>query len=146
MTFEQLIDKVGHLPAFDFATVTQLFGGQRDLIRTKLYRWTKSGKLSRLRRGVYTLSDRYRRCDLCPNIKTSLFFGYTRMKIRDRSFLMNSGEWTEGRLTSMRFQNIEDVETSKLTTYAQQHAACRIDRALESWARYAAAVDVGVEI
>jgi len=42
----------------------QQFRKERADLRTQLYRWTRTGKLLSLRRGMYTLADRYRKVPL----------------------------------------------------------------------------------
>lgn len=42
-------------PWFDFEMVRAISGEQPDCLRTELYRWRKSGKLTELRRGFFTL-------------------------------------------------------------------------------------------
>jgi len=66
MKFESLLEKVATQPFFDLATVVQQFREERADLRTQLYRWTKTGKLLSLRRGMYTLADRYRKVPLNP--------------------------------------------------------------------------------
>ena len=66
MKFEQLLDLIGNLPWFDFATVLQLSGEPRQSLRVRLYEWRKAGKLITLRRGMYTLAAPYRRTVLHP--------------------------------------------------------------------------------
>ena len=66
MKFDQLLQLVGNLPWFDFATVLQLSGEPRQNLRVRLYEWRKAGKLLALRRGMYTLAAHYRRVPLHP--------------------------------------------------------------------------------
>ncbi len=66
MKYEQLLQFVGNLPWFDFATVLQLSGEPRQSLRVRLYEWRKAGKLIGLRRGMYTLAEPYRRVPLHP--------------------------------------------------------------------------------
>jgi len=64
MNFDCLIQLVGKQPFFDLATAVQLSGEERAKLRTQLYRWAKAGKVVPLRRGMYTLTDRYRHVPL----------------------------------------------------------------------------------
>lgn len=66
MRFENLIDLTAELPFFDLATVVQLSGEERASVRTQLHRWMKAGRLFPLRRGMYSLSDRYRKVPISP--------------------------------------------------------------------------------
>jgi len=68
MTFDCFIQLVGKQPFFDLPTVVQLSGEERAKLRTQLYRWAKAGKLVPLRRGMYTLADRYRHVPLSQAI------------------------------------------------------------------------------
>jgi len=61
MRFDNLLQMVGDLPWFDFATVLQLSGEPRQNLRVRLYEWRKAGKLLSLRRGMYALAAPYRR-------------------------------------------------------------------------------------
>jgi len=66
MKFDSFIETVASQPFFDLATVVQLSGEERAQVRTQLYRWTRAGKLLPLRRGMYTLADRYRKVPINP--------------------------------------------------------------------------------
>jgi len=44
---------------FDLATLVQLSGERREKLRTQVSRWLKAGKILPLRRGMYTLAERY---------------------------------------------------------------------------------------
>ena len=66
MNFDSLLSLVPGQPFFDLATVVQLSGEDRPGVRTQLYRWIKQGKLVSLRRGMYTLADRYRKVPINP--------------------------------------------------------------------------------
>lgn len=61
MKFDELLSHVGDLPWFDLPTLTQLSGENRTMLANQLYRWTKSGKIRRLRRSMYALGEKYRR-------------------------------------------------------------------------------------
>lgn len=60
MEFEHLLDIVGGEPVFETAL---LLAGKvnPDAIRLQLSRWTKSGKLYQLRRGLYALAPPYQK-------------------------------------------------------------------------------------
>jgi len=49
------------MPCFDLALLAQAFDDRRESIRVQLSRWMKQGKVIGLRRGMYTLSETYRR-------------------------------------------------------------------------------------
>jgi len=66
MKFDKLINLAGDQPFFDLATVVQLSGEERPGLRTQLSRWTKTGRLVALRRGMYSLADRYRKVPINP--------------------------------------------------------------------------------
>lgn len=57
---------VGGLPSFDLALLVQAFDERRDAILVQLSRFMTAGKVVGLRRGMYTLSDTYRRVPLSP--------------------------------------------------------------------------------
>jgi len=64
MKFELLADLVGGLPCFDLALLIQAFPVKRPVLRVQLSRWMKDGKVMGLRRGMYMLSQTYRRVPL----------------------------------------------------------------------------------
>lgn len=66
MTFDQLLALVGYLPWFDLATLVQLTHERRESLINQLYRFSKAGKLIPLRRGMYVLSERYRKTQTQP--------------------------------------------------------------------------------
>jgi predicted transcriptional regulator of viral defense system len=66
MKYESLIDLVGSMECFDLPLLIQAFAESREVLRVQLSRWMKSGKIISLRRGVYTLSDTYRRVSVVP--------------------------------------------------------------------------------
>ena len=68
MTFDELVTHFGSLPLFDLSAIVQISGGDVTSMRTQLYRWRKSGKIIALRRGWYTLSDKYRKVVLYQTI------------------------------------------------------------------------------
>ncbi len=60
MEFEQLLELVGYEPVFE--TSFLLVGKVNpDIIRQQLTRWTKSGRLYQLRRGLYALAPPYQK-------------------------------------------------------------------------------------
>lgn len=54
------------MPFFDLATVVQLTEESHAATVGQLHRWSRAGKLVPLRRGLYTLADRYRRAPVSP--------------------------------------------------------------------------------
>jgi predicted transcriptional regulator of viral defense system len=50
------------------ALLAQAFDDQREATRVQLSRWMKQGKVVGLRRGMYTLSETYRRTPLTPAV------------------------------------------------------------------------------
>jgi predicted transcriptional regulator of viral defense system len=56
------------MPCFDLALLAQAFDDRREAIRVQLSRWMKQGKVIGLRRGMYTLSETYRRVPLTPAV------------------------------------------------------------------------------
>ena len=65
MNFEALLNQVGQLPFF---TSNILQVGDVDLsnLQKQLSRWTSTGKLQQLRRGLYMLAEPYRQVDPHP--------------------------------------------------------------------------------
>ena len=68
MNYGDLVKIVGALPCFDLALLVQAFDNRRDAIRVQLSRWMRQGKVMGLRRGMYTLSETYRRTALTPAV------------------------------------------------------------------------------
>lgn len=64
MKFEDLIKKVAHLPAFKVSFLAA--GGSLEQIRLQISRWVNDGKVIRLHKGLYTLSEPYRKTDYQP--------------------------------------------------------------------------------
>jgi predicted transcriptional regulator of viral defense system len=64
MKFEDLIRKVSHLPAFKVSFLAA--GGSLEQIRLQISRWVNDGKVIRLHKGLYTLSEPYRKTDCQP--------------------------------------------------------------------------------
>lgn len=66
MKFDRLLDIVGSLAWFDLALLVQLTDTNRESLKNQLYRLVKSKKLIALKRGMYTLANRYRKVPLQP--------------------------------------------------------------------------------
>lgn len=66
MKLADLLSMVKDHPWFDLATLGQLSGERRSSLTTQLHRWSRSGKILSLRRGMYALSAPYRRMALHP--------------------------------------------------------------------------------
>jgi len=66
MIFDSLVEFAGTQPCFDLALLVQGFDEKREVIRVQLSRWMAQGKVIGLRRGMYTLPERYRRATLTP--------------------------------------------------------------------------------
>jgi predicted transcriptional regulator of viral defense system len=64
MKYDELVKLTGTMPCFDLALLAQAFDNRREAIRVQLSRWMKQGKVIGLRRGMYTLSETYRRAPL----------------------------------------------------------------------------------
>jgi predicted transcriptional regulator of viral defense system len=74
MKFDHLLQLIGDLPWFDFATVLQLSGESRQNLRVRLYEWRKAGKLLSLRRGMYALAEPYRRVAAHPALLSNQLY------------------------------------------------------------------------
>ena len=68
MNYGDVVKIVGEMPCFDLALLTQAFDDRREAIRVQLSRWMKQGKVIGLRRGMYALSETYRRATLIPAV------------------------------------------------------------------------------
>lgn len=68
MLFESVVKLTNEMPCFDLALLTQFFDDRRGAIRVQLSRWMKQGRVIGLRRGMYALSDTYRRVPLRPAV------------------------------------------------------------------------------
>ena len=68
MKFGELISVCGELPWFDVATVMQVTNQDKAGLRTQLHRWTREGRLIRLRRGMYTFTAQYRKANVHPAV------------------------------------------------------------------------------
>jgi predicted transcriptional regulator of viral defense system len=66
MKYDEMVKLTGTMPCFDLALLAQAFDDRREAIRVQLSRWMKQGKVIGLRRGMYTLSETYRRAPLSP--------------------------------------------------------------------------------
>lgn len=66
MKFDELLKRVREVPFFDITTVAQISGESKESVRVQLHRWVKKGKLISLRRGLYSLTETYRRQPLSP--------------------------------------------------------------------------------
>jgi len=66
MEYVSLLEFVGAMPSFDLSLLAQGFDEKRAVIRNQLSRWMKEGKVIGLRRGMYTLPEKYRRVPLSP--------------------------------------------------------------------------------
>lgn len=66
MNFDRAVALLGRLPFFDLPAVLQITGEKRADLQTQLYRWARAGKLILLRRGMYTLAERYRQASVNP--------------------------------------------------------------------------------
>jgi predicted transcriptional regulator of viral defense system len=66
MRFDDLFALLKDQPYFDIAMVVQLAGEPRHTVRTQLSRWAHSGKILRLRRGMYAFADTYRALPISP--------------------------------------------------------------------------------
>jgi predicted transcriptional regulator of viral defense system len=74
MKFDQFTDLVAGEACFDLAMVAQLSQEPRASLTNQLYRWTSAGKVEPLRRGMYTLAERYRRRPLsAPALANALY-------------------------------------------------------------------------
>jgi hypothetical protein len=66
MRLDELLRLVPDAPWFDLPMLLQVSGEKREGLRVQLSRWMRDGKVIGLRRGVYTLGDRYRRTTVVP--------------------------------------------------------------------------------
>ncbi|MBI5299653.1 MAG: hypothetical protein HY877_05100 [Deltaproteobacteria bacterium] len=196
MKFDQLVHVAGNLPFFDLPALTQASGEPKKHLLTQLSQWKKSNKITQLRRGLYSLSDPYRKASLSPlhlanelyrpsylsgiwalayyglipekvipftsvttrvtrtfqnslglftysSLKKDFFWGMVSQKMKNIPvwiaepekglldyFHLNSGEWTTDRIKEMRFQNLEEINFEKLTTYVKQWGSARLMRTI----------------
>ncbi|MCX7027058.1 MAG: hypothetical protein NT061_06190 [Spirochaetes bacterium] len=61
MKFDAIVQTFGNKPWFDFEMVHLISGEAAPCVHTELYRWRESGKLTELRRGMFTLAEPWRR-------------------------------------------------------------------------------------
>ena len=66
MRLDAALDLLGSLPFFDLATVAQLTEEPHGSLVNQMHRWSRTGKLVPLRRGMYAFADRYRRVPVSP--------------------------------------------------------------------------------
>lgn len=66
MKYEELREWTQHLPVFSVQDVVTLSGQEASSVRVGLHRWVDTGRIERLRRGLYTLNDRDREAPLTP--------------------------------------------------------------------------------
>jgi predicted transcriptional regulator of viral defense system len=59
MKFDDLARLLDGHAWFDLASLAQLSGASRHLLRVQLHRWCEAGKLVSLRRGYYAFAERY---------------------------------------------------------------------------------------
>jgi predicted transcriptional regulator of viral defense system len=74
MTYDDVVKLAGAMPYFDLALLVQAFDDRREAIRVQLSRWMKQGKVIGLRRGIYTLSETYRRAPLTPAVLANALY------------------------------------------------------------------------
>ena len=80
------------------------------------------------------------------HVKPSAFFGYRPIQIDQRKVLiaepekalldlwyLETGQWTQGRLSEMRFQNMELVDSARLQAYAERFESPRIVDTAGKW-------------
>ena len=56
-----LIETVGRMPFFDLPLLVQTRCGSKRTLVVQLHRWAQRGEVIRLRRGLYTLAESYRK-------------------------------------------------------------------------------------
>jgi len=61
MEWRHLLRLLGQQAWFEVSTLEQLVGDRREHVLMQLHRWCEAGKLIRLRRGMYTFGEEYRR-------------------------------------------------------------------------------------
>ena len=90
------------------------------------------------------------------NIKQASFFGYRTVRDGTVDILvadpekalldhwhLNEGEWTDGRLEEMRYQNVERVDAERLRAYAARYRSQRLERAVGQWTAITTAAQEG---
>lgn len=66
MKFRKLLSVFGSHAWFEWSTVVQVFDEPRSRLRTQLHRWCEAGRLVRLRRGMYSFAEEYRKQAVNP--------------------------------------------------------------------------------
>lgn len=66
MDYGDLVALTGRMQCFDLPLLAQAFNDRRPNIRVQVSRWIGQGKVVALRRGMYTLSDAYRKVPVVP--------------------------------------------------------------------------------
>lgn len=74
MNFDDIVKLTGTMPCFDLALLAQTFDDRREAIRVQLSRWMTQGKVIGLRRGMYTLSETYRRVPVNPAVLANAMY------------------------------------------------------------------------
>ncbi len=74
MNLGDIVKLAGAMPCFDLALLAQAFDDRREAIRVQLSRWMAQGKVVGLRRGVYTLSETYRRTPVIPAVLANALY------------------------------------------------------------------------
>jgi predicted transcriptional regulator of viral defense system len=82
-------------------------------------------------------------------LKSSVFFGYTSVRMGNRNVLLaepekalldlwylEDGLWDEQRMESMRFQNLDVMDGEKLQRYAERFQVPRLLKAVQVWERF----------
>ncbi len=83
------------------------------------------------------------------HVKLSAFFGYRVIQIDQRKILiadpekalldlwhLETGKWTRERMSEMRFQNMELVDSERLRSHAERFESPRIVDATDEWLRH----------
>lgn len=83
MQFDRFYALAADLPELSFEVACSILGAPREHTRVQLHRWCATGRLLRLRRGLYVFGEPWRRRQLTPERVASLLV--------DRSYL--SGLW-----------------------------------------------------
>lgn len=66
MDYGELVALTSRMQWFDLPLLAQAFNDKRPNIRVQVSRWIGQGKVVALRRGMYTLSDAYRKVPVVP--------------------------------------------------------------------------------
>ncbi len=74
MNYDDIAKLTGAMPCFDLALLAQAFDDRREAIRVQLSRWMAQGKVIGLRRGMYTLSQTYRRAPVTPAVLANALY------------------------------------------------------------------------